>query len=187
MFPAANKKNNRRYSNRGGRGSYNRQRKGNSFNSFSSNSYPNQGNLNMVPPTGRGQFDVGSNFQDQTVLLHGSNSEELKSWLNSTLTPILRRRGAMDLIDQPGKPSRGPPDDAMYATNVGSAKEKLQEVRKKADDVQKFNPFRGETYTEVVAYNHVSTLIEADVQGDKLNQMIKVLNSDERRRWRAQH
>ena len=72
MFSAANKKNNnRRFNNRVRDSSNHKQRNdGNSFKGYSSNSFPNHGNLNMVPPTGKGQFDLDLNFQDQTVLLH---------------------------------------------------------------------------------------------------------------------
>ena len=164
------KKNNdhRRFHNRrGSNGSFNR----------NSNSYSDFSNRNMVPPTGSAKFDVDSTFKDRPVLLEGRSSEELKSWLNSTLTPILRKKGAMNLIDQPGLPRRWPPSDAMYATNVGPAKDRMQEERKKEEDIHRFQTLQGETFNEVVkaiapssiAYNLIAKLVTEDVHGNNLN------------------
>ena len=170
MFYAASKKNNfsRRFN----------KRPSNNNSNCRDNSY-----RDMVPPTGNGGQSKPLSSKEHPIMLEGSSSEELKSWTNLTLTPILRKRGAMDLIDQPGLPRRGPPSDAQYATHTGSARERLQEVRKKEEDIQKFQALQGETFNEVVrsivpgsvAYNHISQLVTEDVHGNNLNELIKAL------------
>ena len=177
MFTAASKKNNnhRRYGNKHGSSG--------PFNYNSSKSYRDNSYRDKMPPTGSAKFDADSTFKDHPVQLEGRSSEELKSWLNSTLTPILRKKGAMNLIDQPGILRRGPPSDAMYATNVGPAKDRMQEERKKEEDIHRFQTLQGETFNEVVkaiapssiAYNLISQLVTEDVHGNNLNDLIKVL------------
>jgi hypothetical protein len=136
----------------------------------------------MVPPTGT----RGATGEFVKPLLKGESPNEHKNWVNETLIPMLRKEGASDLIDRPGKPARLPPQAADYALTTGTPKDKHAEKRSMVADTKKFEDLRGKVFQMIVdsiepksiALNHVSKLITDDVNGSNLNILLTKLKEE---------
>jgi hypothetical protein len=54
----------------------------------------------MVPPTGNAE-----NLEAEKALT-GESQEEFIRWMENRITPMLKKKGAEDLIEEPGKTAR---------------------------------------------------------------------------------
>ena len=105
----------------------------------------------MVPSTGSARSNEDSPFKDHQNMLERRSSEKLKSWMNRTITHILRNSGAMDLINQSSLPNREASSDAPSALTVETLRDKkLEERKKEEEDTQSFKVLQGEIFNGVV-------------------------------------
>ena len=94
-----------------------------------SNKKSNYSNSKMVPPTG-----TAENLEAEKALT-GESQEEFIRWMENRITPMLKKKGTEDLIEEPGKTARKPPASTEYALNSGSDRARAQEARTFRDDL----------------------------------------------------